>query len=592
MGSSLRVLLLGVGMLAAWGSSTTSSWANTAMPERSLASKPPASPQAATPLISPPTKSLAVASLDQRFDSALLAQATLPSGQVAPLPAQDSQRLERSLQAPSSGATPVKSAPTTTPMPASSNVPEAPSQSKPVGPAKPGLAPDYLNAPANPLTFPTKAQEVKVQGVQPISLKQAIELAERNSRTLEEQKLQLASSRAALQEAQAALYPTLDLQAGITHSRSATGELAQEAQDAAPSFFQQPNQDTTSTNLNGNLTVNYDVFTSGQRPAQIRAAAKQVRAAELLVESTLEQLRLDVTVEYYDLQQADEVVRIKEAAVRNSKISLKDAEALEKAGLGTKFDVLRSQVKLANDQQSLNNALSQQQISRRRIANLINVAPTIDLAAADPVQLAGTWETSLEETIIRAFKRRSELEEQLVRREAALQLRKAAKAALGPRISLAAQYNFLDSYDDDFGIADGYSLSTNLRWSLFDGGAARARAKQQDISAKIAENRFASSRDQVRFEVEQAYSNLRSSFENIQTTTTALEQAKEALRLARLRFQAGVGTQTDVINAESDLTSSEGNRIAAILGYNRSLASVMANGRQSRSQVTLFPSSP
>ncbi len=53
-----------------------------------------------------------------------------------------------------------------------------------------------------------------------------------------------------------------------------------------------------------------------------------------------------------------------------------------------------------------------------------------------------------------------------------------------------------------------------------------------------------------------------------------MEQAREALRLARLRFQAGVGTQTDVISAENDLTQAEGNRVTAILDYNRALASL------------------
>lgn len=65
---------------------------------------------------------------------------------------------------------------------------------------------------------------------------------------------------------------------------------------------------------------------------------------------------------------------------------------------------------------------------------------------------------------------------------------------------------------------------------------------------------------------------LQSNLENVQTTNVALEQAKEALRLGRLRFQAGVGTQTDVINAQNDLIKAEGKRVQAILDYNRALA--------------------
>jgi len=67
---------------------------------------------------------------------------------------------------------------------------------------------------------------------------------------------------------------------------------------------------------------------------------------------------------------------------------------------------------------------------------------------------------------------------------------------------------------------------------------------------------------------------LQSNLDNVQTSSVALNQAREALNLARLRFQAGVGTQTEVINAENDLTTAEGNRVTAILNYNIALANL------------------
>ena len=63
--------------------------------------------------------------------------------------------------------------------------------------------------------------------------------------------------------------------------------------------------------------------------------------------------------------------------------------ALEKAGVGTRFDVLRSQVNLANSQQDLTNAISQQQIARRKLAPLLNLPQSVSISAGDPVKLAG-----------------------------------------------------------------------------------------------------------------------------------------------------------------------------------------------------------
>jgi OMF family outer membrane factor len=178
---------------------------------------------------------------------------------------------------------------------------------------------------------------------------------------------------------------------------------------------------------------------------------------------------------------------------------------------------------------------------------------------------------SLEESIIKAFTNRPELRQNLIQRNINKQKKKQALSVLRPKISLIANYDLLDQFDDGIGITDGYSVGLQATMTLFDGGKSKAQASQAETNMAIAETQFAQQRNQIRFEVEQAHSNLKSNLENLKTANTALDQAKEALRLARLRFQAGVGTQTDVIAAESDLTRSEGNRVRAILDYNRSL---------------------
>jgi OMF family outer membrane factor len=188
--------------------------------------------------------------------------------------------------------------------------------------------------------------------------------------------------------------------------------------------------------------------------------------------------------------------------------------------------------------------------------------------------LAGLWNPTLEETIVLAYQNRPELQQRLAERNISQQRRRLALAEKGPQVSLVANYNLLDQFDDQFGVTDGYSLGVQASLNLFDGGSARARADQQTANIKIAETQFSDTRNQIRFQVEQAYAQLRTSLDQVQTANIALEQAREALRLARLRFQAGVGTQTDVIAAENDLTRAEGNSVQAILDYNRALATL------------------
>ncbi|MBD2207612.1 pentapeptide repeat-containing protein [Calothrix sp. FACHB-1219] len=203
-------------------------------------------------------------------------------------------------------------------------------------------------------------------------------------------------------------------------------------------------------------------------------------------------MQLQITLDYYDLQKTDEQVRTTQSAVTNAQASLRDAEAQERAGAGTRFDVLQAQLNLGIAQEGLTNAVLRRKIARRRLSLRLGFPESVSVSVADPVKLNGLWNLTLEKTIALALQNRS---------------------------------------------------------------------KQQQ--------------NQIRLEVEQLYISLESSLESIQITNVALERARETLRLARLRFQAGVGTQTDVIQAENTLTISENNRVQSIVNYNQSLASLI-----------------
>ena len=440
----------------------------------------------------------------------------------------------------------------------------------PRSPIRNAPPPDFLNPSPNPLLFPTRSEEVQVRTTQPITLQQAIELARRNNRTLEEAQLTLERNQAALQEALAAEFPTIGVNAQFSRNDSASQRL--QAARAANNPFSQVPDTTISETFNAVLQVEYDLFTAGRRPAQIRQAEERIRLQQLEVERTAEQLRLDVSSAYYDLQGADAQVDISQAAVTEAAQSLRDAQLLEQAGLGTRFDVLQAQVRLSEANQDLIRALSRQRIARRQLTQLLSLSQTVEVTTADPIETAGDWTLSLEQTIVLALKNRAELEQQLTQREIGEQERRIALSAIRPQASLSASYNILGVLNDQLGPTTGLSLGATLRWNFFDGGAARARAQQARTNIAIAESRFADQRNQIRLEVERAFFELNANAKNIQTATFALQQAEESLRLARLRFQAGVGTQTDVINQQTALTRARVNRLTAILDYNRALA--------------------
>ena len=509
----------------------------------------------------------------------------------------------------------------------------------------PSTTPD-LNPNLDPLVLPTTPEEVKQKTVVPLTLFECIELAKRNNRLYQIAKLQLEQSRAQLEEAEAALFPTLRVEGSAQRELSAQGEVVNQAQlkttreddKSQVSFFsnqietltgqlqeaiaqgnnpqqiqeiqgqltqtqqqltqardqQQYNrsrdyliQNYAGTTLQGTLGLNYAIF-SPERQANINIATEILRQSELEVQRVEEQLRLDVTQSYYDLELADEQVRISQSDVDSRAQRLEQIKQLLEAALVTRLDLLNAQVELGNSRQQLKNAQAQQQIAQSNLMRILSLPFAVIPTAADEIKIAGEWNLSLEESIILAFKNRVELEQTLALRRQRQGERDAAISAIQPRISLFADYNVVQLYSDQpdinpdppfaganyppRGFGDGYVFGIVFSWTFFDGGAAQARAKQAEIGVSIADQTYADNAQQIRAEVEQAFIQLPTQKENVETAQIALENAKEAVRAAQLRFDAAVNTQTEVLDAQTRLVQAENNLVQAIISYNRALA--------------------
>lgn len=419
---------------------------------------------------------------------------------------------------------------------------------------------DYLNPHSNPLRLQTRPAEVEILGTQPLSLEDAIELAYRNSEELRIAQLQLERSYEGLRAERALLYPTADL--------SATLEVTDQTNFGL-------GLGNTATRLNSGIRAEYDLGVSGERSARIQAAEEQVRLAELAMERTREELRLNTTTDYYAVQDASEQIRINEAFFREAEENLRITRLREEVGVGTQFDVLRAEVQLANARQSITQAQSQREIAQRQLSRRLNIPPSITVTTVG-VEVMGSWPLSLEESIVMAYQNRAELEQFLTERDLNEAQRQAALARSRPSVGLFAQYNFQALLITPEGVPtstnDGFSVGAELAWRLFDGGGTQARAAQSELDTRIDEFEFENARNTIRVQVEEAYYTLQANLANIDTAALAVTQARQALELANLRFEAGVGTQTEVLNATSELTQAEGNLVRAKLDYNRALA--------------------
>lgn len=415
------------------------------------------------------------------------------------------------------------------------------------------------------LRLPTTGESITADEPLDLSLEEAVAIALTQNPELQEAKLAYDRAEYQRQEAIAAEHPTLTNQTELIHTDSTSSELQAEA-------FGRDTEDNSNTSLSNRLEVSYDIYTGGSRSGQISTAEAQLSIAELEIARITKEIRLKTEVAYYDLQNADYQTAIESSAVQNAEKSLDDADKLEKAGLGTKFDVLRAQVDLANAEQRRIRAEANQNIARRKLAQLLNLDPKADPQATDEPGIAGVWELSLEDSILLALQQREELRQQLLEWEISGYQAEIALANLRPQLSVFANYDLLDVFDDELDVADGISIGGRIFWNLFDGGAASARSKQSRVNQQISETRFINQSDQIRLAVENAYYDLNASDRNIQTASIAVDLAQQSLDLARARFRAGVGTQTDVISASTELNTARNNLLQAITDYNRAYA--------------------
>jgi outer membrane factor, OMF family len=328
--------------------------------------------------------------------------------------------------------------------------------------------------------------------------------------------------------------------------------------------------------FNSSLSLTYNIYTGGQREASIQVSQVQVKNAALEVQRQLQRLRQLVTSNYYDLQQTQALIAVANGSVTNLTENLRIIQLGEQAGIRTRFEVLQASVSLADAVQNQTQAKSLYTISRRQLAQQLNLPDSADvtLPTSGNPERAGEWPLSLEETIVLALNNRVELTQTRLQRQITQLQKRIVASQLKPQVQSFVALNLADDLEDRFLGAYGYSVGVQMNLNVFEGGSVRSQLRQFDKNIQVIDQQFSQLKESIRFEAEQAYFNLQANATNIDTANGALTQATESLRLAQVRRDAGVGTTLEVTRAQADLTQAQGNLIEAILDYNRALVTL------------------
>tara|TARA_Y100000766_G_scaffold155124_1_gene133171 strand:- start:42 stop:1754 length:1713 start_codon:yes stop_codon:yes gene_type:complete len=446
---------------------------------------------------------------------------------------------------------------------------------------------DSLNSPPS-LALPNQPDQVRIREFRPLTLSEFEQLAEVNNSDLKAAALEVQQAKSSLRAAISTWYPTLNLRAsGLPQY------LAGEQQVFDPSRTGTVNPMTGLEEEEGRLTntevssanfaaqFNWNLIDPSRVPeiAAARDTFERTRDAYLIA---LRDLRLTASKSYFNLQRFDESVNVGKQSVISSLISLRDARARYQAGVANKLEVLEAETQLALDQDLLTDNLNEQRKARRAMARLANLPQDVTPTAASPATVVGVWKPSLQESIIAAYAFREELDQFLLDISINNSKANAALAAVQPVLGIFNSFstqrfqgetNAEPPTDSEIhGWSFDNSVGLSASWNIFDGGKARAEYRRQKQAAEASAYDFATRRGLIRFEVEESFYDLRATQQDIRTTSREILSQREALRLARLRFQAGVATQREVVDNQRDLTRAQLRYVTAIADYNISLA--------------------
>lgn len=316
------------------------------------------------------------------------------------------------------------------------------------------------------------------------------------------------------------------------------------------------------------LTASLPIFTGGKLSGQIQKAKANFKYNEIGVQRTYNEMRSTVTSGYFDMLQADNMQKLSAESVTRLKDHLKNVQAQYDVGVVAKADVLRSQVELADAKQDLIKAENQYQLAEASLNRIVGLPMDTNLKL-DNILVYTAYDRTMEDCLAYAAEHRPELEQAKQNVEAYKGALKVARSGHMPQVAASASQSWSDTNwpGDENG---NWGVGVSVEMNVFDTGVTLSKIHGAEADLKNAEETYRDTVDSVNLDVRNNYLSLREAEKRIGNTKLAVEQADEDYRIAQLRYMSGVGTNTDVLDAQVALTKAKTNYTQALYDYNTS----------------------
>ena len=389
----------------------------------------------------------------------------------------------------------------------------------------------------------------------PISLNDAVRLAQRNSPSAVQAAGTLRSNAAAVRTAYMAFIPSLSVSSGAT----------KQGGDRFDSQGQLVPFTGSAWSYSSGLSMNVQLFDGGSRLFDLRAAKANVSAAES--NETLQQynVALDVKQQYYAVLAARESEAAANSQLEQATEQLKTSTARVAAGAATKSDSLRAVIQVGNAQLALIQARNNLNVAN---ASLTRLVATPFVVTATPEDSSESITLDADITTIAGLALRGPAVRQAEEAFGAARANvRGSLTAYLPTVSVNYQRGG-NGLDSRFGWGNNrYAYSETMRFSLqfpfFNQGSreeaiVRSRVTEDNAQAQLRDTRLLAQQ-----QLTQYMSAFRSAEQRVQIQLASVEAAEEDLRVQQRRYSLGASTFLDVLNSQVTLNQARGALIQA-----------------------------
>jgi outer membrane protein TolC len=315
--------------------------------------------------------------------------------------------------------------------------------------------------------------------------------------------------------------------------------------------------------------ANVPVFNWGNIQSY-RGAKLQAKAADMSLKDARDLVVLAVGNSYLQIIASAARVDATQAQVNTAQVLYNRASDQKKAGTSPGIDVLRAQVELQQQQQSLVVQKNQLEKDKLTLGRVIGLPPGQQFTVADPTPPIPLEALNLDDALSKAYSNRSDYKAADLYVKAAEKAVQAAKAEWYPTLGVNGYYGDQGpTFSNSHGV---FSVTGSLNFNIFDGRRIKAEVIQREADLANARNQFQNLRGQIDYDVRNALLDLKASNEQVSVARSNSQLANETLSQSQDRFSAGVADNLEVVQAQESVATASQNLINAL--YSNNIAKV------------------